>query len=233
MRTTTAIVLAAGSGIRMGGATPKPFHPLAGRPIVLRALDRMFAASTVTSVVLVIAPPEMERCKDLLQSDDSLRNRRWLLQSGGATRQHSARRGLELVAPDCELVLLHDAARPFVTPALIDRCVETASEKGAVVLGLPVRDTIKEVSLDRWIRATPERSLLWEIQTPQVFHRELILLAHAQAARDGILATDDAMVVERTGARVYVLDGERTNIKITLPEDLRLAELMIRDGVVR
>ena len=217
----------------MGGDTPKAFQLLAGRPIVLRALDRMFAASTVTSVILVIAPAEMERCKDLLQSDGALRNRRWLLQSGGATRQQSARRGLECLAPDCELVILHDAARPFVAPALIDRCVETAAEKGAVVLGLPVRDTIKEVSSERWIRATPERSSLWEIQTPQVFHRELILRAHAQAERDGILATDDAMVFERTGGRVYVLDGERTNMKITLPEDLWLAELMIRDGLVR
>jgi 2-C-methyl-D-erythritol 4-phosphate cytidylyltransferase len=217
----------------MRGATPKPFQPLAGRPIVLRALDRVFAARSVTSVIVVVAAEELERCQDLIQSDDSLRNRRWLLQSGGATRQQSARRGLERVAADCELVILHDAARPFVTPALIDRCVETAWERRAVVLGLPVRDTIKEVSLDRWIRATPERNLLWEIQTPQVFQRELILRAHAQAERDGSLATDDAMVVERTGARVYVLDGERTNMKITLPEDLWLAELMIRDGVIR
>ena len=232
MKTASAIVLAAGSGVRLGGDVPKAYQMLAGRPMVLRTLDRMFAARSVNAVVLVVAADEMERCTMLLQADEALRHRSWSLQSGGATRQQSAKRGLERVGTDCELVILHDAARPFVSAALVDRCVETAAEKGAVVVGLPVRDTIKEVSPERRIQGTPERSSLWEIQTPQVFQRELILRAHERAEREGMLATDDAMVVERTGAPVYVIEGERTNLKITVPEDLWQAENMIRDGRV-
>jgi 2-C-methyl-D-erythritol 4-phosphate cytidylyltransferase len=95
---------------------------------------------------------------------------------------------------------------------------------------LPVRDTIKAVSTERWILSTPERSMLWEIQTPQVFKRELIVAAHARAVRDGAQVTDDAMVVERIGTPVYVLEGERTNFKITVPEDVWLAETLIREG---
>ncbi len=105
-------------------------------------------------------------------------------------------------------------------------------EKQAVVVGLPVRDTIKAVSPEHWVQATRERSTLWEIQTPQAFERNLIVAAHEQAERDGAEVTDDAMVVERTGAPVYVLEGERTNFKITVPEDLWLAEMLIREGRV-
>ena len=103
---------------------------------------------------------------------------------------------------------------------------------GAAVVGLPVRDTIKQVSTDGYVQSTPERAGLWEIQTPQIFQRELIVAAHDWAAREGIEATDDAMVVERMDKPVFVVAGERTNIKITVPEDLLLAEALIRAGVV-
>ncbi|HLN87713.1 MAG TPA: 2-C-methyl-D-erythritol 4-phosphate cytidylyltransferase, partial [Candidatus Limnocylindrales bacterium] len=105
-------------------------------------------------------------------------------------------------------------------------------EKGAVVVGLQARDTIKIVGDDRLIRSTPARRSLWEIQTPQAFQKDLIVKAHQQAEADGVEVTDDAMVVERLGKPVYVLEGERTNLKITLPEDIWLAEMMIRDGRV-
>jgi 2-C-methyl-D-erythritol 4-phosphate cytidylyltransferase len=230
MKRATAIVLAAGAGLRLGGDIPKAYQLVAGRPLALRTLDRMFATRSVDTAIIVAAVDEIARCEALLRADPTLRSRRWSVQIGGATRQQSARRGLERVGPDSEIVILHDAARPFVSAALIDRCVEAAAEKGAVVVGLPVRDTIKAVAPERWIESTPDRSALWEIQTPQVFRRELIVAAHEQAERDGAQVTDDAMVVERTGARVYVIEGERTNFKITVPEDLWLAELMIREG---
>lgn len=229
MKTATAIVLAAGSGSRMGGGVPKVYQPLAGRPLLLRTVDRMFAANSVDGVIVVVADAEMGRCEALLRADLALRDRPWVLQRGGATRLQSAQRGLERLAGSCELVILHDAARPFVSPALIDLCVRVAAEKGAVIPGLPVRDTIKEVSSDGLVRATPDRSSLREIQTPQVFRREIILRAHEQAAREDVMATDDAMVVERAGFSVYVVEGERTNLKVTVPEDFWLAELMIRE----
>jgi len=228
----SAIVVAAGAGRRIGGDVAKSFLPIAGRPLVLRTLDRIYAAESVTQVTLVVAAEELGRCRALLAADATLRHRPCVLQSGGATRQQSAKRGLETLAPDTGIVLIHDGARPFVSAKLIDDCVKAAVEKGAVVVGLPVRDTIKVVGDDRLIRITPDRRSLWEIQTPQVFDKELIVAAHRQAEIDGVEATDDAMVVERLGKPVYVLEGERTNFKITLPDDLWLAEMMIRAGRV-
>jgi 2-C-methyl-D-erythritol 4-phosphate cytidylyltransferase len=229
---TTAIVLAAGEGRRISGNTSKVFLPLAGRPLLLRTLDRVFSARTIEKVVLVIAAIEAARCETMLRSDTALQGRPWLLQTGGATRQQSAKRGLEKIGSDTDIVMIHDGARPFASTNLIDRCVEIAADKGAVVVGLPARDTIKMVSRDRRIQSTPERSSLWEIQTPQVFKRELILEAHERAEQEGVEVTDDAMLVERLGKSVFVMEGERTNFKITVPEDVWLAETLIREGRV-
>jgi 2-C-methyl-D-erythritol 4-phosphate cytidylyltransferase len=226
----TAIVVAAGEGRRIGGDTPKAYLPIAGRPIVSRTLDRFFSTRTVRQVVLVVAANELARCESMLRADSRLTSHAWVLQSGGATRQQSVKMGLEKIAPDTDVVVIHDGARPFVSPALIDRCVGAVAKKGAVVTGLPVRDTIKVVSPDRWVLATPERSSMWEIQTPQAFLRGLIVEAHDWAVREGVEATDDAMLVERMGKPVFVMDGERTNIKITVPEDMWLAETLVREG---
>jgi 2-C-methyl-D-erythritol 4-phosphate cytidylyltransferase len=232
MKRATAIVLAAGDSRRMGGDTAKTYLPIGGRPLVLRTLDRMFSAASVDEVVLVVAGDQITQCELMLRADPVLRDRRWILQAGGVTRQQSAKCGLERVESDAEIVIIHDGARPFVSAGLIDRCVEVAAERDAVVVGLPVRDTIKVVSEDHWIQTTPERSSLWEIQTPQVFKRELIVAAHQQAERESAQVTDDAMVVERLGIPVYVLEGEQTNFKITVPDDVWLAEALIRDGRV-
>lgn len=227
----TAIIVAAGAGRRIGGVTAKTYLPIAGRALILRTLDRVFAAPSVTEAVLVVSAEDLERCRQLIEGDISLKGRAWVLQIGGATRQQSVRQGLAKVGA-ADIVMIHDGARPFVSAALIDRCVEAAVAHGAAAVGLPVRDTIKRVGADRFVQSTPGRAGLWEIQTPQIFQRELIVEAHDWAARAGIEATDDAMVVERMGKPVYVVDGERNNFKITVPEDLLLAEALIRAGVV-
>jgi 2-C-methyl-D-erythritol 4-phosphate cytidylyltransferase len=229
---TTAIVLAAGEGRRLGGNRSKVFLPLAGRALLLRTLDRVFSARSVENVVLVVAAHEIARCETMLRSDAALRGRPWLLQMGGATRQQSAKLGLEKVGSDADLVMIHDGARPFASTSLIDRCVGFAADKEAVVVGLPARDTIKIVSQEGRIQSTPERSSLWEIQTPQVFKRELIIQAHERAEQEDVEVTDDAMLVERLGKAVFVVEGERTNFKITVPEDVWLAEALLRDGRV-
>jgi len=224
----TAIIVGAGEGKRLGGPVPKSFLPIAGRPLVLRALDRFFLARSIEKVILVVAGTEMQRSQALMQSDLNLSHRPWTLQVGGATRQESVRRGLEKLDPDCEIVVIHDAARPFVSASLIDRCVDEACQAGAVVVGVPVKDTIKVVSDEHWVQATPARSSLWEIQTPQVFRKELIVEAHDRAVRQAIDATDDSTLVEQMGKPVLVLRGETTNIKITTPEDILLAEALLR-----
>lgn len=228
----TAVIVAAGEGRRVGGDVAKTYLPIAGRPLILRTLERIFSAVTVVDVVLVVAQKDLARCEGLLRADATLRDRSWLLQSGGATRQQSVKRGLEKIAANTEIVIIHDGARPFVSTALIDRCVLAAAEKGAVVAGVPARDTIKVVSTDLRVQDTPERNSLWEIQTPQAFRKDLIVAAHDWAARQGLNVTDDAMVVEKMGAPVFVVQGERLNFKITLPEDIWLAESLIRDGRV-
>ena len=227
-----AIVVAAGEGRRMGAPIPKPFLPIGGRPIFLRALDHVAKSHTIERIILVAAARELPRCNQLLREDSNLSSCQWILQSGGVTRQASVRQGLEKIDSHCEVVVIHDGVRPFVSPALVDRCAEAARTRGAVVLGVPARDTIKIVSEDRWVQGTPAREALWEIQTPQAFRRDLIVEAHDRAAREGIEATDDAMLVEKMGHSVFVLEGARTNIKITVAEDLLFAEALLREGRV-
>jgi 2-C-methyl-D-erythritol 4-phosphate cytidylyltransferase len=216
----------------MSRRMPKAFLPIAGRPLILRTLDRFFSSQRVEKVILVVAAQEIQSCERLIQSDPSLSLRAWVLQSGGPSRQESVRRGLEILDSDCEIVAIHDGARPFISSSLIDRCVDEAFRVGAVVIGVPVSDTIKVVSETHWVKATPDRNTLWQIQTPQVFHRELIVAAHEWGKRRSIEATDDAMLVERMGKPVFLLEGEKTNIKITVPEDIFLAEALLRGGRV-
>ena len=122
----TAIIVGAGEGKRLGGPVPKSFFPIAGRPLVLRALDRFFLARSIEKVILVVAGTEMQRSQTLMQSDLNLSHRPWTLQVGGATRQESVRRGLEKRDPDCEIVVIHDVARSCVSASLIERCVDEA-----------------------------------------------------------------------------------------------------------
>jgi 2-C-methyl-D-erythritol 4-phosphate cytidylyltransferase len=229
---TVAIIVAAGEGRRLGQTDPKAYVPLCGRAMVLRTLDKFCTARHIAKLIVVAAPPELARCEALLRGERTLAGRPWIIQSGGATRQESVKLGLSKADADADIIVIHDAARPFVSAQLIDRCVEAADERGAVAVGLPVRDTIKIVSGERWVQSTPERSSLWEIQTPQAFRASFIFAAHDRAATQGLQATDDAVLVERMGIPVYVLEGERTNFKITLPDDLVFAEALIRDGRV-
>lgn len=226
----TAIIVAAGEGRRIGGPVSKSFLPIAGRPLMLRTLDRFFSTQSIGKVILVVADKELGQSQRLIGSDPNLSHRSWVLQAGGASRQESVRRGLDRLDPDCEIVAIHDGARPFVSSSLIDRCIEEAYRVGAVVIGVPVRDTIKVVSEEHWVQATPARNMLWEIQTPQVFRKEIIVQAHDWGDRQALEATDDSTLVEQIGKPVFLLEGERTNIKITVPEDLLLAEALLRDG---
>lgn len=225
------VVVAAGEGKRMGGDIPKPLLSIAGRPLILHTLSR-FAASQVHRVIVIAGANEISKYQKLIQSDIRLRSLDCSFEIGGARRQDSVWRGLARVDPDCEVVVIHDGARPFILPDLIDRCTEVALREGAVVVGVPVRSTIKVVSSERRIVGTPPRDTLWEAQTPQVFRLPIIRQAYDEAMLEGMEATDDAMLVERLGKPVYLLEGHTTNIKITLPEDMLLAEALIREGRV-
>ena len=226
----TAIIAAAGEGRRAGANISKVYLPIGGRAVLLRTLDQFFRTKTIKNIIVVIAKQDFERCQSLLSNDPCARAQSWILQTGGSSRQKSVARGLERVSSDCDVVIIHDGARPFVSPELIDRVIKEVPERKAVVVGVPVRDTIKVVSENRQILSTPDRNRLWEIQTPQAFETSLILEAHRAAQQNDQDATDDASLVERLGKPVYLTEGDPSNIKITLPEDLLLAEALVASG---
>jgi len=222
-----AVIVAAGEGRRMNSATPKVFLPVKGKPLILYTLERFVDVQNVSRVILVLPAKELARCDALIRTDRALDALRYTLWPGGARRQDSVRQGLNCLDADCEVVIVHDGARPFVRPALVDRCVEAAFKDGAAVVGVPARDTIKMVSSDRAVSKTLPREGLWQIQTPQAFRTEIIRAAYERAEREDIEATDDAMLVERLQKSVIVLEGDPLNIKVTIPEDLTLAEMLV------
>jgi 2-C-methyl-D-erythritol 4-phosphate cytidylyltransferase len=216
-----AIIVAAGPGTRLAAGMPKAFVPLAGRPLVAHALRALLAVPAIDEAIVVV-PPGMEddaRCALTTGGALPLDVR---VVPGGAERQDSVRRGLDAVER-AELVAIHDAARPFVSRAVIEAAIDAARRGGAAIVAVPATDTVKLVDADGGIESTPPRTRTWLAQTPQIFRLELIRAAHAQAGDDAS-ATDDAMLVERLGHRVEVVAGEPGNRKITTPDDLRWAE---------
>lgn len=217
-RTAGVVIAAAGAGRRMGGGARKQYLRVGGEPVLSRAV-RPFLDHPAVAAVVVVLPPE-----DAADPPGWLASLRVRVVAGGAERGDSVWNGLLALPPSADPILVHDGARPFVSRGVIDRVVETARRSGAVA-GLPVTDTIKQVDGAGRVRGTPDRSGLWQAQTPQGFPRALLVRAYEQARADGIPATDDAALFERI-APVQMVLGAADNIKITRPEDLLLAEAL-------
>lgn len=220
-----AIIVAAGSGRRMAGQD-KVFGLLAGRPILARTMAVFEASPSIDSVVIVLSRQNLGRGHDLASREG------WAkvlsICAGGARRQDSVRCGLAHL-DDCDWIVIHDGARPLLSPALIDRALEMAAKTGAAVPGLPVADTIKQADSGGLIEATVDRAGLWAVQTPQVFRDDIIRAAYTASDTD---VTDDAQLVELNGGRVRLFAGEPANIKITTPDDLAVAEVILCKGGV-
>lgn len=216
-----AIVVGAGQSQRMGGLD-KVFVPVNGRPALAWVLDSLENAPSVDSVVVVLATENLERGQGLLASG------RWRkpcsIVRGGPRRQDSVRCGLGMLPP-CQWIVIHDAARPCLTPDPVERGLVAALETGAAVAAVPAKETIKLVDEALLVVETPPRERLWVVQTPQVFRRPLLEEAHRKVQET---VTDDASMVERLGVRVKVFMGDYTNLKITTPEDLPLIETILR-----
>lgn len=220
-----ALIPAGGAGVRLGRRTPKQFLPLGDRPIIA-ATVRHFTAHPATTAVVVAAPAaHLPRATRLLRPLG--RRARIIVVAGGETRQESVWRALQAAPADAEIVVVHDAVRPFITRGLIDAVVKAAHTHGAAICGLPIAETVKRISGDV-VEATIDRARLWAVQTPQAFRVALLREAHEKALRDGLAGTDDAMLVERLGHPVHVVPGLPANIKITTPEDLRRARAWAR-----
>jgi len=220
MSRITALVPAAGVGVRMKAAAAKPLLEVKGRPVVIYALETLQQHPLIDEIVLIFHKERLEEARDLVRKHNLSKVARVI--GGGATRKDSVRNGLEVVPSRTDLVLIHDGVRPFVDEASITRVIGAAEEAGAAVLGVPLKATVKRVDRRQEVDATLRRDELWEIQTPQVFERELIQKAYLRASK--VAAPDDAALVEMMGKRVRVVMGSYFNIKITTPEDMVFAE---------
>jgi len=220
----TAIVLAAGKGSRMNSDIPKQYLTLLGKPVLFYSLQA-FEKSNVDEVVLVTGSKEQEYCKKEIIEKYQL-NKVMHIVEGGSERYHSVYNGL-LAAKDADYVLIHDGARCLVNEETIRRCMNAVEESGNGVAAVPAIDTIKQVDCCEIVAATPDRSKLRAVQTPQGFNVELIRRAHEAARADDFLGTDDASLVERLGVPVRLTRGDRRNIKLTTPEDMKMAEAFL------
>lgn len=218
---SAVIIVAAGASRRMG--RDKLWIPLAGRITLARTIDAFQGSPLIDAIIVVTSPERLSDVLDLCREEtwDKVRS----VVPGGARRQDSVCQGLDTLAelqPECQWVMIHDGARPFVTSTIIAAGLQAAQEHLAAIAAVPVKDTIKQVHAGK-ILATPDRALLWAVQTPQVFSFPLIHQAHHSPLAQGD-ATDDALLLERLGYEVAVFPGSYTNIKITTQEDLLFAE---------
>ena len=219
-----AIIPAAGVGVRMGGATPKQFLSLDGLPVFVHTLRKFVLSDRVDEICLALRSEDIERARRDIEREHFSKPVR--LVAGGASRQETVALALAEASPDVEIVLVHDAVRPFVEIDMIQRVVDAARKEGAVILGIPSIDTVKQVE-GRSILGTIPRERVVLAQTPQAFRFDILHDAFTKAAKDGFRATDESSLVERLGYTVTVIMGSDRNIKITKPSDLPLARLYI------
>jgi len=215
---------AAGKGERAGGDGPKQFRAIAGVPLLLRAIRPFASHSRVREIVVALPAQQAATPPDWLAT---VAGERLRIVAGGATRADSVRLALEALDPACTIVLVHDAARPFVSVAEIDGVIVAAEQGAGALAAVPVSDTLKRSRDGRVVDATAPRAGLYRALTPQGFPRALLAAAYA-AAGDALDATDDAALVEAAGGRVLLVPGRTTNIKVTTPEDFVLAEALAR-----
>ncbi|WP_066390046.1 2-C-methyl-D-erythritol 4-phosphate cytidylyltransferase [Neobacillus mesonae] len=222
--TYQVIIPAAGQGKRMGAGKNKLLLELAGIPVLVHTLKVFEADKTCTGIILAIHPQDEAEFRALIKK---YRLSKVIgLVPGGKERQDSIFNALKTVRDD-GIILVHDAARPFILRNHIHRLTETAAQTGAAIIGVPAKDTMKKVG-NGVVEATVERSSLWAVQTPQAFRVSLLAAAYEKAERDSFLGTDDASLVERLGHPVTMVEGDYDNIKLTTPEDLFFAEAILK-----
>ena len=233
MKKTTAIVLAAGSGKRMKSSIRKQYLMIEDKPLLYYSL-KAFDDSFIDNIVLVTGKGEEQFCREEIIKKYDIRKVSAIVE-GGKERYHSVAYGLRAVNWECDYVFIHDGARPFIDNEILKRALDDVVRTRACVVGMPVKDTVKISDINGYVADTPARSLVWQIQTPQVFEKELIsdayeklLFREEELLKDGVNITDDAMVVEFfTDVKVKLTEGSYRNIKITTPEDLDIAKIFI------
>ena len=220
----TVILPAAGLGKRFGKDANKPFVKLCGKPLLIWALEVFDALPEIGEIIPVLKDGDMEAGAELLESYGIKKTRR--IAPGGKERQDSVFHGLKLIDDRKCIVMVHDGVRPLIEPPVVSQAIRQLKDCDGVVVGVPVKDTIKEVSGGE-VKRTLNRDTLWVVQTPQVFRYETLYSAYEKAAKESFYATDDSSLVERYGGKIRMVTGSYTNVKITTPEDLQVAEMFL------
>lgn len=224
----SVIIVSAGRGSRMKADINKQFLKIGEKEVIAHTIDKFYNNKNIREIIIVVREDE----KNFFQKNiiDKYGYKNIKIAFGGKERQDSVYNGLKELDKNCEIVLIHDGARPFITDKIIDKSIECARRYNSAIVGVPVKDTIKVVNEDNDVCDTPNRNRLWAIQTPQVFDYSLIMKAHKKAKEDEYYGTDDSMLMEYLGYNVKVVEGSYDNIKITTPEDLKIAEEILREN---
>ena len=224
----SVVIVSAGRGSRMKADINKQFLKLKGKEVIAHTIDKFYNNKNIDEIVVVVKEDEAEFFRKNIIEKYGYKNIK--IAFGGEERQDSVFNGLKAVNKDCDIVLVHDGARPFVTDKIIKGSIESAKINRCVIVGVPVKDTIKVINKDNEVCDTPNRSTLWSIQTPQVFEYSSIIKAHQRAKEEHYYGTDDSMLMEHFGYNVKVVEGSYNNIKITTPEDLKIGEEILKEN---
>jgi len=219
----SAIIVAAGQGLRLKADVPKPLVKIGRRPVIIYSLSILNKHPDIDEIVVVLNAENQRQIVKAIKNHSFKKIKSFIL--GGKRRQDSVYNGLKEVSANTDWVLIHDSARPFIDSKSITEVIEAAKRTGAAILGVPVKATIKSIKSGGMVDITLDRSNLWEIQTPQVFKKELILRAYKEYSNRNV--TDDASLVEKLGKKVKIVPGSYENIKITTQEDLLFAQAIV------
>lgn len=225
------LIPAAGSGRRMGSNRNKLLLNLLGQSIISWTIQAATAADCISWIGIITQPDDWQDMKEIL--GQLKLNKPVVLIEGGSTRQESVYNGLGTLPPQAEQVLIHDGARCLATPNLFDSCAQALGSTDGLIAAVPVKDTIKVVDENNIVQSTPDRKQLWAAQTPQGFDVNLLKQCHTEAVSKGWQVTDDAALFEKSGLQVLIVQGEETNLKITTPQDLAIAEFILKSRTTR
>ena len=226
----SVIIVAAGRGTRMNMEINKAFIDIDGKQMVAHTIDTFYNCPEIDEIIVAVSKYDLNKFKEEIIKPHYFKNIKVVV--GGKERQDSIYNALKELDPKSEIVLIHDGARPFVKEETIVKLIDKTKDTGAAIVAVPVKDTVKVIDEEGMICSTPNRSKLWAAQTPQAFNRKLIVDAHEKAHNESFLGTDDSMLVERLGVKVDIVEGSYENIKITTPEDLDIAQMILKKSKV-
>ena len=224
----TAIIPAAGIGKRFGQGRRKQYISLEGRPLIAWVLDALESHPRIRDIIPVVSADDLSALDEILVRGEYKKVQKPVI--GGAERQDSVYNALKALESPAPLILVHDAVRPFLSQSLITRTIEATKDHDGAIAAVPPKDTIKQ-GADNVVIKTLDRSALWSVQTPQIFRSDMLRSAYDEAMRAGVYSTDDSALVERVGGRVAIVEGYYENIKVTTPEDMAVADAILKQGL--